>query len=88
LAIKPPWRINFPWAMHSLTQGGLGQSFTKCSLLSQLKHFTLDKSYFAFLINGSLFANFSLSFWSPVLPWPHFRLLWPLLPLLGPTWFF
>jgi hypothetical protein len=23
LAIKPPWRINLPWAMHSFTQGGL-----------------------------------------------------------------
>jgi hypothetical protein len=42
LAMKPPWRINLLWAMHSLTQGGLGQSFTKCPLLSQLKHLTLD----------------------------------------------
>lgn len=83
LAIKPPWTINFPWTMHSLIQGGLGQSFAKCSLLSQLKHLTLNKSRFAFLINNSLLANFSLSFWGHVLPWPHFRLLWPFAPT---TW--
>ncbi len=28
LATKPLW-INLPWAMHSFTQGGLGQSFAK-----------------------------------------------------------
>jgi len=48
LATKPPWRINLPWAMQSFTQGGLGQSFAKCPLLSQLKHLTLDRSRFTF----------------------------------------
>jgi hypothetical protein len=68
---ETPWRIDLPWAMHSLTQSGLGRSFPKCPLLSQLKHLTLDRSYFTFLISDSLFVDFSLSFWNHDLPWPH-----------------
>ncbi len=61
-AMMSPWKINLLWAMHSLTQGGLGQCFVKCPLLSQLKHLTLDKFRFTFFIGGFLLVEFSLSF--------------------------
>jgi hypothetical protein len=66
--MKPLWKINLFWAMHSLNQGGLGQSFAKCPLLSQLKHLTLDKSHLTFLIGGFLLVNYFLLFRGPSFP--------------------
>jgi hypothetical protein len=43
---------------------------------------------FMSLTNNYLPIDFFLSLGSLSFPWPHVCLLWPLLPLLGSTWFF
>ncbi len=48
--MKSPWKISLPWEMQRWTQGGLGQSFTKCLWSSQLKYLTFIKSCFAFFL--------------------------------------
>ncbi len=68
-------------------RSGLVQSFAKCPLLSQLKHLTLEMSYFEFFAGSSLPIDFSLLLWSPSFLWLHLCLLQLLLQLFKLVWF-